>query len=184
MVSTKNGQVREPDLAAVPTVAPFAPARLRIESLSSAADARAFKELNEEWISSHFTLEDADRASLDDPQGSIIDPGGDVLLARYDQDVVGSIALIAGEGGLFEIAKMAVAPALRGRGIGRAILNAAVVRAVELGAERLFLGSNTKLADAIHLYEAVGFRHVPADRVGSLPYTRADVFMDLMLEPR
>jgi hypothetical protein len=38
-----------------------------------------------------------------------------------------------------------------------------------------------RLAPAVGLYESVGFRHVPRERVGPLPYTRANVFMELPL---
>jgi putative acetyltransferase len=37
------------------------------------------------------------------------------------------------------------------------------------------------LKDAVHLYEAVGFRHVPVERLPPLAYARADVFMEMLL---
>ena len=72
-------------------------------------------------------------------------------------------------------------PAARGRGTGRQLLNAAVDRARALGACSLFLGSNRRLTTAVGLYESAGFHHVPRERVGPLPYARADVFMELPL---
>ena len=45
----------------------------------------------------------------------------------------------------------------------------------------LFLGSNAKLENAVHLYESAGFRHVPREELPPLPYTRADVFMEMAL---
>jgi len=45
----------------------------------------------------------------------------------------------------------------------------------------LFLGSSTKLANAIHLYESVGFRHVAPEENPAMPDTRADVYMKLLL---
>ena len=78
-------------------------------------------------------------------------------------------------------APLAVAPAAQGQGLGRRLLEAAIARARELGATSLFLGSNRRLAPAVHLYEAVGFRHVPRERIGPMPYDRADVFMELEL---
>jgi N-acetylglutamate synthase-like GNAT family acetyltransferase len=152
-------------------------ARLVISPLSNSSDARAFRELNEEWISKLFSLEDADRLILGDPQVEIIDKGGQVLLARTDGVVVGCVALVAAGDGVFELSKMTVTPPLRGTGLGRAIVLAAIGKARELGATTLFLGSSTKLANAVRLYESVGFRHVPLDELGPLPYRRADVFM-------
>lgn len=152
-------------------------ARIVISPLSSPTDARAFRELNEEWISKLFSLEDADRLILGDPQVEIIDKGGQVLLARADGVVVGCVALVAAGKGVFELSKMAVCPPKRGKGLGRSIVMAAIGKARELGASTLFLGSSTKLANAVRLYESIGFRHVPLDELGPLPYRRADVFM-------
>jgi putative acetyltransferase len=45
----------------------------------------------------------------------------------------------------------------------------------------LFLGSNSKLENAVHLYESVGFQHVPPERLPPNPYTRANVFMEMSL---
>jgi len=152
-----------------------------ITSMRTAEDAAAFGRLNEEWISSLFALEDKDRETLADPFGHYVEPGGDVLLARDCEDrVIGCVALEPVGEGVFELSKMAVAPAERGRGTGR-LMTAAIDRARALGASSLFLGSNRRLATAVGLYESVGFRHVPREHVGPLPYTRADVFMELPL---
>nr|WP_040746858.1 GNAT family N-acetyltransferase [Nocardia transvalensis] len=145
--------------------------------MSGPADARAFKELNEDWILELFSLEPADSVTLDDPEGAIVAKGGTVLIAREGETVVGCVALVREGEGVYELSKMAVARDLRGRGLGRLILNAAVDHARKLGATTLFLGSSTKLTDAVHLYESVGFVHVPSDRIGPMPYDRADVFM-------
>jgi len=37
------------------------------------------------------------------------------------------------------------------------------------------------LANAIHLYESVGFRHLPPDRVTPSPYARSNVQMEMLL---
>jgi putative acetyltransferase len=75
---------------------------------------------------------------------------------------------------------MAIATELRGQGAGRKLLSAAIDHARELGASSLFLGSSRKLANAVHLYEALGFEHVAPETL-HMPYARADVFMQLTL---
>jgi hypothetical protein len=45
----------------------------------------------------------------------------------------------------------------------------------------LYLETNTKLQNAIRIYEAVGFRHLPAEQVKPSPYTRANVYMEMTL---
>ena len=88
----------------------------------------------------------------------------------------------AGESaGTYELSKMAVAPSMRGYGIGRALITFTIAQARALGAKSLFLGSSTKLRNAVHLYESIGFAHVPPDSLPGIKYTRADVFMLLKL---
>jgi ribosomal protein S18 acetylase RimI-like enzyme len=82
---------------------------------------------------------------------------------------------------VYELSKMAVSPEMRGLGIGRRLLLDAIALAKRMGARSLFLGSNSKLQNAVHLYESVGFRHVPAESIPDMPYVRANVFMDLPL---
>jgi ribosomal protein S18 acetylase RimI-like enzyme len=84
---------------------------------------------------------------------------------------------------VFEVAKMAVSERYRGRGIGRKLLEYTIAQAKVLGAHTLELASNTKLANAVHLYESLGFRHLPLERVEPSPYARANVFMELHLTP-
>jgi len=151
-----------------------------IRPLHGAADALAFRTLNEEWISHHFTLEEQDRRQLEDPIAAYIAPGGAILIAELDREVVGCVALAPDGSGAYELSKMAVSPGLRGHGTGRRLLAAAIEHARTLGAHSLFLGSSTKLPAAVHLYEAAGFRHVPAATL-QMPYARADVFMELAL---
>ncbi|WEO77899.1 GNAT family N-acetyltransferase [Cryobacterium sp. SO2] len=157
------------------------PVPITIDPLTSDADARAFRELNEEWIRRLFTLEAADSATLDDPVGAIVDRGGQVLIARLGDERIGCVALVPTGDGVFELSKMAVQPGLRGKGVGRQLITAAIILAGRLGATSLFLGSSTKLPNAVHLYESVGFTHVPAERIRPMPYARADVFMELPL---
>lgn len=154
---------------------------LVVRPMSSPADARAFKDLNEQWITMLFALEPADRAVLDDPQDAILAKGGQVLIARDGQQIVGCVAIVPEGHGVYEISKMAVAPEHRGRGFGRTLLSAAIDHARALGATALFLGSSTKLPTAVHLYEQAGFVHVPPADIGPMPYDRADVFMRLEL---
>ncbi len=143
------------------------------------SDAAVFRALNEEWIGLHFTLEAKDLATLSDPEGTILEIGGRILLAEtVGGGVVGCAALIPTEDGVVELSKMAVAPEMRGQGLGGRLLSKALEEARAMGARRVFLGSSTKLAGAVRLYERAGFRHVPREELPDLPYTRANVFMD------
>lgn len=146
-------------------------------AMRTAEDAEAFKILNEEWIARLFTLEEKDRRTLNDPEREIVAKGGHVYLADVDGERVGAVALLAYGDGDYELSKMAVAPYLRGKGVGRRLIEYTLQQARTLGARRVFLGSNSVLANAVHLYEALGFRHVPPTELPYMGYARADVYM-------
>jgi len=156
-------------------------AEVEIRSLRAGEDMTAFRTLNEEWITRYFALEAKDRETLGDPEKSILNKGGHILVAYLGLAEVGCVALIPMGNGVYELSKMAVAPQFRGLGIGRKLLQQAIALGREMGARSLFLGSSKKLQDAVHLYESVGFRHVPAEELPPMPYVRADVFMEMAL---
>ena len=149
--------------------------QVEIRPLQAGEDATAFRTLNEE------TLEKADRETLGDPENKILKKGGYVFMAYLGHQAVGCVALIPMGNGVYELSKMAVSPEQRGLGIGRRLLQHAVTHAKRIGAKSLFLGSNSRLENAVHLYESIGFRHVPAERLPEMPYVRANVFMELPL---
>jgi putative acetyltransferase len=152
---------------------------ITIRSLRSGDDGSAFRTLNEEWISKLFVMEPHDFELLDDPEGEVLAKGGHIFFVDQDGEAVGCVALIAMGDGLYEVSKMAVSPALRGMGVGRRLLEHAVAAAREFGARALYLASSKKLQNAVHLYEAVGFQHVPRESLPPTPYTRGDVFMKM-----
>ena len=158
------------------------PPPIEIRPLLPGDDCTAFRTLNEEWITRHFVLEPKDRETLGDPEHTILLKGGHILMACANDEPVGCVALIPMGNGVYELSKMAVSPQMRGQGIGRRLLEHTIAQAKAIGARSLFLGSSTKLPPAIHLYESIGFRHVPAASLPPMPYTRADVFMELPLE--
>jgi len=142
------------------------------------AHRERFKELNLAWITEHFRIEEADRRALDDPDGYILGHGGQIFMAEADGQVVGGCALLRNGDGSFELAKMAVDPAMRGRGVGRALGEAAIAGARALGALRVELLSNTRLTPAIALYRSLGFVEVP---LPASEYQRANIKMLLEL---
>lgn len=143
-------------------------------------DAESFRELNEAWISKFFRIEEHDRIQLAEPE-NILRAGGQIVMALAGEERIGCCALIFLKPGVFEVAKMAVSENYQGRGVGRKLLEYAIAQAKTLGAHTLELASNSKLANAVHLYESLGFRHLSPERVEPSPYARANVFMELHL---
>ena len=147
-----------------------------------AGDGAAFAALNIQWLSAMFVVEDADRRTLANVEESIIHPGGAILMAvEPDGTAVGCCALVAISVGVYELGKMAVDESRRGRGIGRRILESIIALARARGATTLYLGSHTRLANAVHLYHALGFRTVPAADTPLHIYERSDIWMRLDL---
>jgi GNAT superfamily N-acetyltransferase len=138
----------------------------------------AFRDLNLAWISRYFAIEDVDLKVLNDPEGSIVAPGGAILMAETGNEIVGTVALIRLAPDGFELAKMAVTPDAQGRGIGYLLGHAAIDRGRQLGARWIELLSNTSLAPALYLYRKLGFVEVP---LGDTEYRRADIRMILRL---
>ena len=141
----------------------------------------AFKKLNEQWITTWFKMEEADHRSLDNPQGYILDKGGHILVALYNNEPVGVCALIKMDDPEydFELAKMAVSPTVQGKNIGWLLGNAITEKARSSGAAKIYLESNTILKPAINLYHKLGF-HKVAGR--STPYERCNIQMELSLK--
>ena len=166
-----------------PKSSPSAAQLIEIRSLAPGDDATAFRTLNEEWITRYFSLEAKDLETLNNPVHSILLKGGHIFMAYAGAEAVGCVALIPMQDGVYELSKMAVSPHLRGRGLGRRLLQHAIAHAKSIGARSLFLGSNTRLKDAVHLYESVGFHHVRPENLPPMPYSRADVYMEMPLEP-
>jgi putative acetyltransferase len=139
-----------------------------------------FERLNREWIEQYFVVEQEDRKVFSDPAGQIVAPGGQVFFLLDEHEVRGTCAVIRHDADTYELAKMAVAPAARGRGYGDRLVEAAIAFVRGTGACRLMLVSNTRLAPALTLYRKHGFRDVPLDPASG--YSRADIQLELRLD--
>lgn len=138
----------------------------------------AFRQLNQEWITTYFVMEEADYKALDHPDEKILQPGGAIMMALYQGEPVGTCALIKMDDTSYEMAKMAVSPKAQGKHVGWLLGQAVLDKARELGAKRVYLESNTMLKPAINLYHKLGFQRI----VGAVsPYQRANIQMELML---
>jgi GNAT superfamily N-acetyltransferase len=138
-----------------------------------------FERLNREWIETWFVLEPSDRAVFGDPETAIVRPGGEIFFVVDQGGVQGTCALIAHAPGVLELAKMAVSPAAQGRGYGDLLMQAAIAHGRRVGARKLMLVSNTRLAPALRLYRKHGFVEVPLEP--GIEYARADIQMELDL---
>lgn len=154
------------------------PQPLSIVEFSDAL-AHHFHDINAEWITAMFRLEDTDRDVLENPRERIVDPGGAILFVEAaGLGIVGTCALQKTGATSYELTKMGVRESARGRKAGEFLLQAVIEHAKTLGADPLYLLTNAKCAAAIHLYEKLGFRHDAQimARYGAR-YERCDVAM-------
>ncbi|AEM69189.1 GCN5-related N-acetyltransferase [Allomuricauda ruestringensis DSM 13258] len=140
----------------------------------------AFRSLNEEWITKYFQIEEMDRVALHHPKEYILDKGGYIAVALINREPVGVCALIPCQydGYDFELSKMGVSPKAQGKGIGKLLGQHIIDKAKQLGAQRIFLESNRKLAPALSLYKKLGFKEMT--KISS-PYARSDIQMELTI---
>lgn len=141
-----------------------------------------FEQLNREWIERYFELEEADREVFTNPEATILAPGGQIFFVLAGSEVVGTCAVLRHGPDEWEIAKMAVAPRARGRGLGDRLMEAAVGHALESGARRIIIVSNTVLEPAIRLYRKHGF--VPVPLSADERYRRVNIRLERELRPR
>ena len=141
--------------------------------------AKAFEQLNLEWLETYFYVEDYDREVLSKAEQYIIRPGGHIFFAVEAGVVMGCVALLRIEDDLFELTKMAVSPAARGKGIGQKLMRHCIAFARSQNWKGLLLYSNRILENAIHIYIKYGFEEIPVEP--DSPYERSNIKMYLPL---
>jgi GNAT superfamily N-acetyltransferase len=139
------------------------PARSATELISVAALFRAYAaSLPIDLAPQGFSQE------LDSLPGAYAPPGGELLLAKRGDHLLGCIALKPLAPGVAEIKRLFVRPQARGTGVGKALVAAVIAGAKELGYSELKLDTLAQLEGAIALYKSFGF--VPIPPYGSHPY--------------
>ncbi|MFE3867836.1 GNAT family N-acetyltransferase [Flavobacterium sp. LS2P90] len=136
------------------------------------------KTLNLEWLKKYFKVEPKDKIVLSNPQGEIIDKGGMIFYAKYNNQIIGAVSLIKIDDVTFELSKMAVTDTIQGLGIGKKIMEHCLTVAKEEGIQKLILYSNRSLMPAIHLYKKYGFTEIALENG---VYERADIKMERII---
>lgn len=133
------------------------------------------KILNLEWLQKYFRVEEKDELVLSNPQEEIIDKGGLIFYATYNNEILGTVSLMKIDENTFELSKMAVSDKAQGLGIGNKLLIHSIAIAEEHNIKKLLLYSNRILLPALHLYKKFGFIEVS---LGDVSYERADIKME------
>ncbi|MBL4643659.1 MAG: bifunctional helix-turn-helix transcriptional regulator/GNAT family N-acetyltransferase [Flavobacteriaceae bacterium] len=135
-----------------------------------------FYELNVEWLEKFFYVEPYDKKVLSNPKEFIIDKGGYIFFAKYNNEIVGTVALMK-QGTMYELTKMAVSPKFQGLKIGQQLMDHCVSFSKKNGWKSIMLYSHRKLVPAITMYKKVGFTEVELEK--DCHYERSDIKMEL-----
>lgn len=119
------------------------------------------QKLSYEWLEKYVSVEPEDIRILENPEEIIIKPGGEIIFAKYQGEIVGTVSLIKVDEGTFELAKLAVTEKAQGLKIGNQLMDKALEFAKNKGAKKVILYTNRILTSAIAVYQKYGFVEIP-----------------------
>ena len=137
-----------------------------IQTASSTADLDAIRDLFQRYeraigVDLCFQGFEAELAGL---PGKYAPPGGDLLLAKnLDGHPIGCVAVRPAEPPQScEMKRLFVDPSARGLGLGRALAEAIIQSAQNLGYREMRLDTLPQMSEAIRLYRSLGFVDIDA----------------------
>ncbi|MFD4932511.1 GNAT family N-acetyltransferase [Peribacillus butanolivorans] len=135
------------------------------------------KRLSYEWLEKYVSVEPEDEKIINNPEEVVLNCGGFIFFAKYNNEIVGTVSLIKLNGeNAFELAKLAVTEKYQGLKIGRRLMEKCIEVAKLEGASKIVLFTNHKLTAAIELYKKFGFSFVS---LKNIKYLEADLKMEL-----
>lgn len=140
--------------------------------------ASYFYDLNVEWLKKYFYVEPYDEKVLSNPKEYVLDPGGFIFFAKYNNEIVGVVSLI-NQKTFYELSKMAVSPKYQGLKIGQKLMDFCIDFAKKQNWESITLYSHRSLVPAINLYRKMDFKEIPVEE--NSHYERSDIKMILKL---
>ena len=106
---------------------------------------------------------------LADLPGKYSRPSGDLLIGFDGKSVVGCVAVRKLDDGVCEMKRLYVRPEARGTGLGRRLAQEIIKISQELDYALMRLDTLDRLAEAMQLYESLGFRRTAPYYKNPLP---------------
>jgi ribosomal protein S18 acetylase RimI-like enzyme len=110
--------------------------------------------------------------------GEYSEPNGTILLAKYDDEYAGCVALRKIHNIYCEMKRLYVMPYYRGKGIGRELCVVVISIAKDVGYSFMRLDSISEMRNAISLYKSLGFYEIEPYRYNPI---KGAIFMELRL---
>lgn len=111
--------------------------------------------------------------------GDYAPPDGRLLLAEFDGQPAGCIALHKIDDGICEMKRLFLRPQFRGKGLGRVLANRIIDEARAIGYQRMRLDTvEPVMKDAVAMYRKIGFREIAPYRANPIP---GALYMELLL---
>ncbi|MGO1369036.1 GNAT family N-acetyltransferase [Senegalia sp. (in: firmicutes)] len=136
------------------------------------------KKISYEWLKKYGLLEPEDEKMLNNPKKIILDQGGFIFLAKYNEEIVGTVSLMKVDCYTFELVKIGVLEKYRGLNIGEILIRKAIDIARENKIKKIILFSNHILKHALDLYKRMGFKEVEFQ---DNKYKESDLKMEMIL---
>lgn len=106
-------------------------------------------------------------------------PQGRLLLAQYEDQLAGCVALHKLEPGICEMKRLYLRPCFRGKGLGLALVQKILAEARQIGYGRIRLDTvEPVMKDAVAMYRRLGFREIAPYRANPIA---GALYMELLL---
>ena len=142
--------------------------------IETASDMGAVREIFQAYADAlDFDLDFQNfKSELEDLPGRYAPPEGALLVARIDGQTVGCVGVRKWEEKICEMKRLFVVERFRGRAAGRKLAEAAVAAARKAGYEEMRLDTVSSMAEAVSIYEKLGFFEIPRYRVNPVENAR------------
>jgi putative acetyltransferase len=130
------------------------------ESPAQIAEARALFEEYQAWLAIDLCFQNFEK-ELQALPGAYARPRGRLILALFDEEAAGCVALRDLGGGVCEMKRLFVRPRFQGRGIGRVLAEKIIAEARAAGYKSMRLDTlPEKMGRAVEVYRRLGFEEI------------------------